>query len=708
MQRRSLPTLLLLLTALTAQAGAQTLGVFETRNRDLSGYWHVRYSPDGKLLAAVCQQGVTLFNAETRQERFTLTERVYSEIPSVPVAFSSDSKQLAVAVEGARIKLFDVESGKSVREIDTDTTDVRCVEYSPDGEQLAIGHESGNVTFWQVQSGRRDSVIEAHTGELVCMKFSPDGAVLATGGSDSDIPGPLKLWDTFTGELLRMGRWHTDQVVAVAWAGSGNKLATSSEDGYVKIWNSELKVLGSEDLSYYPYHLDFTRDERFLVGANWYKNVLIDGTTAKVLEWLNSHAATSITAHPTKDTFVSASKRAGPGYRIYDWDLPSLFRTLKPTSQVNVDEDNYALGRMAYSRDGRYIGMTTVYKGVLFSCDTNKPAAVFTERSLRDTDVDYGSIRFHSHSQAFTFGITKERGIFAFYPTQNRVIRLFTLPDKSETYSKGAAAAPDGNALVTVTNKFCYLADGNGKLQHRLDYRGNSSQRITHTADGKTLALSSDSYNELVLIDVERGVEQGKLEVRGGRTAFSPDGKYLFGTRGRSDRSNGLWRYNQHTGRLDYPFARYSGIYTVNVNHLAVSPLGQALATASADGNVSIWDYVSGRLLATLPGHEKEATSVAFSPDGRELASGDGQGTLRRWDISSLKLDEANDTEATSQAAAAQVASPRGIVQEAPRSFSVEGGFTIEVLGGGANADRQQIRRALEQALKQLGEEESP
>jgi len=71
---------------------------------------------------------------------------------------------------------------------------------------------------------------------------------------------------------------------------------------------------------------------------------------------------------------------------------------------------------------------------------------------------------------------------------------------------------------------------------------------------------------------------------------------------------------------------------------VAFSPVGQLLATGSADGIVRVWDSVSGTLEATLTGHTGPVTAVAFSPDGGTLATGSDDKTVRLWDTSTLDL----------------------------------------------------------------------
>jgi WD40 repeat protein len=65
---------------------------------------------------------------------------------------------------------------------------------------------------------------------------------------------------------------------------------------------------------------------------------------------------------------------------------------------------------------------------------------------------------------------------------------------------------------------------------------------------------------------------------------------------------------------------------------IAFSPDGLALATASEDGMVRLWDVGTGQESSSL-NHESVVESVAFSPDGRTLGSASRDGQARLWNV---------------------------------------------------------------------------
>ena len=64
------------------------------------------------------------------------------------------------------------------------------------------------------------------------MAFAPSGNQLASGSVDKTV----KLWDTDSGKLLRTLEGHSDVVEAIVFSADGQLLASKSGDGTIRIW----------------------------------------------------------------------------------------------------------------------------------------------------------------------------------------------------------------------------------------------------------------------------------------------------------------------------------------------------------------------------------------------------------------------------------------------------------------------------------------
>src|SRR5439155_6886486 len=71
----------------------------------------------------------------------------------------------------------------------------------------------------------------------------------------------------------------------------------------------------------------------------------------------------------------------------------------------------------------------------------------------------------------------------------------------------------------------------------------------------------------------------------------------------------------------------------------AVRPDGQAVALATAEGRVLIWNVAAGKKELTLeaPGGNVACDALAFSPDGDRVAGGTSGGTVFVWDAATGK-----------------------------------------------------------------------
>ena len=78
-----------------------------------------------------------------------MTSRQEAESSGAPVAFSPNSKMLAMGV-GEKIELWDVETERIIATRHGHGGAVSTVVFSPDGSTLASGSRDGTALLWKV------------------------------------------------------------------------------------------------------------------------------------------------------------------------------------------------------------------------------------------------------------------------------------------------------------------------------------------------------------------------------------------------------------------------------------------------------------------------------------------------------------------------------------------------------------------------------
>src|SRR5262249_31059706 len=170
---------------------------------DLPGRFHaLRFSPCGKVLAAVGPEAVSLRQADTGHEvrRFP---------GSGPVSFAAGGKRLAVAGSPLTITCWGLTTGPKLRPpLVGHGRWVRGVQFLTGGQSLASMSDDA-LFFWQARTGKSIARLQGPQSDLFARTYyrslSPDGKTLAalfwerTNGS---LRSGIGFWDTATGKKL--------------------------------------------------------------------------------------------------------------------------------------------------------------------------------------------------------------------------------------------------------------------------------------------------------------------------------------------------------------------------------------------------------------------------------------------------------------------------------------------------------------------------
>jgi WD40 repeat protein len=206
---------------------------------------------------------------------------------------------------------------------------------------------------------------------------------------------------------------------------------------------------------------------------------------------------------------------------------------------------------------------------------------------------------------------------------------LFRFPRRALPLVCGLALAAAWGLAPAGAQQAPGKAPQHGKLRLTFGDRvyTGAVRALAYSPDGKYLATGGgnpDQPGQVHIYLAETGKHLKTIrtarEVR--TVAYSPDGKLLaFGGLDRE-----VTVHNLDTGK-DVVFKTAN----LSILALAFSPDGKTLAAAGycLDGPspIELFDVKTGKVAATLVGHEGEVSSLAFSPHGKLLAAG-GMGVV--------------------------------------------------------------------------------
>ena len=189
------------------------------------------YSPDGKTLAAGGQHQVLLLDAASGEVRGRLTGQ-HGKV----TALAFNSGQFLAVASDSEIRLY--QSGKdgwspaAVPLLAGHTDVIYALAFGPDGKTLASCGYDRLIKLWDVTTGKPLRDLKDHSDAVYGLAFSPDGKLLASAAADRAV----KVWDVATGTRLYTLGEATDWVYAVAWSPDGKHVAAGGVDRSIRVW----------------------------------------------------------------------------------------------------------------------------------------------------------------------------------------------------------------------------------------------------------------------------------------------------------------------------------------------------------------------------------------------------------------------------------------------------------------------------------------
>ncbi len=153
------------------------------------------------------------------------------------VAWSREGdRAISGAGNNMTVRVWDVETGGSVRALNGHTDFVYAVAISSDGCHALSGARDNAVRMWDVEKGRCERLLIGHQGVVLSVAISGDGSRALSGAGDHTV----RVWDTDTGQCEHILEGHMDWIRCVALSDDGSRAISGDDNGLVAIWDAEI------------------------------------------------------------------------------------------------------------------------------------------------------------------------------------------------------------------------------------------------------------------------------------------------------------------------------------------------------------------------------------------------------------------------------------------------------------------------------------
>lgn len=500
--------------------------------------------------------------------------------------------------------------------------------WSPDGSWLAIANgPTVRLYHFSSDGAEFERVLIGHSNTVKSVQFSAQGDRIATASLD----GTVRIWDS-EGRKQLVYDGHEEPVSDVCWHPNGQQLASACLDGSVRIWTIEGRTLA------------VMRDHDAPVNAvAWNPNgqILASGCENKVIRYWNPDGEPGpvIEAHIGP---VRALKWNREGTRLLSCDFgleasndqESDRAHLKVWDQqgqmVSSVQVNQPLSHVSWSPDGKQAIAGSWRSVMLWTVgDQAVTPRMLSYNSGKARVNGFVPVAWRPSGEEFSAGpMILSRNMEPLATMSLRTISLHSV-----------GLSPEGTVLGVGRSDAVFeifTSDGELKVQSAELFR--SSFRMMHSIawrpDGKTFIPGIRYSSELQQYDADGQKVDDPLSLPGDSRSvdWSSDGRYVAAA-GDHQIVALVDVESNEANRI-----RAIGRHTHGITQVRFRPHHEEVISAGFDGCVRFWSY-DGKPLKVLETISAPISALAVSGDGQTLASGHQDNMIRLWSADGEQLN---------------------------------------------------------------------
>jgi len=225
---------------------------------------------------------------------------------------------------------------------------ITSAAFSPKGDRIVSGSFDLTVRIWDTDSGDCLKILQGHNQLVQAVAFSPDGKHIASGDGWNHT---LKIWNALTGMCLHTIKAHSADIHDLSFSPNGEFVASAGDDKLVKIWNVNTGVCirTLKGHSNGVFCVAFSPDGKHITSGSWDKKVKIwEVDNGQCIRTLKGHRGTveDISFSPDGTQIASCDYWDG---KIIIWDA------LNGNILHIMASDSLGFHSLSFSPDGNYI-----------------------------------------------------------------------------------------------------------------------------------------------------------------------------------------------------------------------------------------------------------------------------------------------------------------------------------------------------------------
>ncbi|MGH2765257.1 MAG: BTAD domain-containing putative transcriptional regulator [Actinomycetota bacterium] len=452
------------------------------------------------------------------------------------------------------------------------------------------------------------------------LAWSPTGVFVTEGPQGS---GMIDITDSETGESVLSFQGHDPDVNHVAFSPDGSRLASTGDDGELKVWDpSTGRLLSSLSGNGSAWGPSFSADASLVAAA--LDSMRFKNGKVRVLDLSTDRVVSTLPVRGASGTALSPNGKQLAVVGIGWVEAGAVFDVETGREAFRLSGVNGLDGGVSWSPDGRYVAATSGDAAGVWDAETGR---------LRHTLLGHtGSVLSVAWSPDSSRLVTGgSDGTARVWEIGADVRELWSL-SAQETRSgiNGVAFSPDGTSVmagdVGISAVQIWDLGPSGDAEWA-NFPASFAAQVEFMPDGRRVVTSPGDGSAVTIWDILTGRDLRTIgpapdEFRFQSFDVSPDGGSIA-VGGKVGSPGVDPPFGGEVARM-WDLATGEELFTIrhrlDVTEVALSPDGQHLVTVSWDGQARIVDRV-GRVVRVLREDDGFIRAARFSPDGRLVAT---------------------------------------------------------------------------------------